>query len=142
MISDFMGARRKMSPKLSLLHPLTKDSRLQGASGQERRRSLLRNTNQISLLIRVHKRLTALANNGFALAGGFALAASGMLSLLLVHGPYLHSSCLHSSRKEVIRLRGKGNSSAHGARPVHQIILMTKWIRTSRLSMNQVDSDQ
>ena len=30
---------------------------------------------------------------------------------------------------------GKGNSNSHGARPVHQIISMIKWIRTSRLSM-------
>ena len=34
-----------------------------------------------------------------------------------------------------IRLPGKGNSNAHGARPVHQIISMIKWIRTSRLSI-------
>ena len=42
------------------------------------------------------------------------------------------SSC---GRKVDIRLPGKGNSSSHGARPVHQIILMIKWIRTSRLSI-------
>ena len=34
-----------------------------------------------------------------------------------------------------IRLPGKGNSSSHGARPVHLIITMIKWIRTSRLSI-------
>ena len=28
---------------------------------------------------------------------------------------------------------GKGNSNSHGARPVHQIIAMIQWIRTSRL---------
>ena len=33
------------------------------------------------------------------------------------------------------RLPGKGNSNSHGARPVHLIITMTKWIRTSRLSI-------
>jgi len=33
-------------------------------------------------------------------------------------------------------IRGcKGNSSSHGARPVHPIITMIKWIRTSRLSI-------
>ena len=32
-----------------------------------------------------------------------------------------------------IRLPGKGNSNSRGARPVHQIISMMKWIRTSRL---------
>jgi len=30
---------------------------------------------------------------------------------------------------------GKGNSNAHGARPVHLIIMMIKWIWTSRLSI-------
>ena len=30
---------------------------------------------------------------------------------------------------------GNGNSSSHGARPVHLIILMIKWIWTSRLPM-------
>ena len=30
---------------------------------------------------------------------------------------------------------GKGNSNSHGARPVHLIITMIKWFRTSRLSM-------
>ena len=34
-----------------------------------------------------------------------------------------------------VRLPGKGNSNFHGARPVHQIITMIKWIRTSRLSI-------
>jgi hypothetical protein len=34
-----------------------------------------------------------------------------------------------------IRLPGKGNSNSHGARPVHLIITMAKWIRTSRLSI-------
>ena len=28
-----------------------------------------------------------------------------------------------------------GNSNAHGARPVHQIISMIKWIRTRKLSI-------
>ena len=42
------------------------------------------------------------------------------------HGP---------SRKVDIRLPGKGNSKSHGARPVHQIITMIKWTRTSRLSI-------
>jgi len=30
---------------------------------------------------------------------------------------------------------GKGNSNSHGARPVHLIITMIKWIRTSSLSI-------
>ena len=32
-------------------------------------------------------------------------------------------------------LPGKGKSDSHGARPVHHIILMIEWIRTSRLSI-------
>ena len=35
-----------------------------------------------------------------------------------------------------MRLPGKGNSNSHGARPVHLIITMIKWIRTSRLSIH------
>jgi len=38
-------------------------------------------------------------------------------------------------RKVDIRLPGKGNSNSHGARPVHSIITMIKWTRTSRLSI-------
>jgi len=38
-------------------------------------------------------------------------------------------------RKVDVRLPGKGNSNSHGARPVHLIILMIMWTRTSRLSI-------
>ena len=34
-----------------------------------------------------------------------------------------------------IGLPGKGNPKSHGARPVHLIIWMIRWIRTSRLSI-------
>ena len=37
-------------------------------------------------------------------------------------------------RKVDVRLPGKGNLNSHGARPVHLIITMIKWIGTSRLS--------
>ena len=40
-------------------------------------------------------------------------------------------------RKVDVRLPGKGNSNSHGARPVHLIITMIKWIRTSRLSIKK-----
>ena len=40
-------------------------------------------------------------------------------------------------RKVDVRLPGKGNSKSHGARPVHLIITMIKWIRTSRLSIKK-----
>jgi hypothetical protein len=39
-----------------------------------------------------------------------------------------------ASRKVDTRLPGKGELNSHGARPVHQIISMIEWIRTSRLS--------
>jgi hypothetical protein len=37
-------------------------------------------------------------------------------------------------RKVDMRLHGKGNSNSHGARLVHQITSMVKWIQISRLS--------
>ena len=37
------------------------------------------------------------------------------------------------TRKVDVRLPDKMNSNSHGARPVHQIISMMKWMRTSRL---------
>jgi len=39
------------------------------------------------------------------------------------------------TRKVDARLPGKGNSNSHGARPVHLMITMIQWIRTSRLSI-------
>ena len=67
------------------------------------------------------------------------------VSLLHVHvyrswyNPYIpyvlnDSYILYVSQKVDIRLPGKENSNSHGARPVHQIISMVEWIRTSRLS--------
>ena len=38
-------------------------------------------------------------------------------------------------RKVDVRLPGKENSNSHGARPLHLIITMIRWIRTSRLSI-------
>ena len=37
-------------------------------------------------------------------------------------------------RKVDVRLPGQGNSNSYGARPVHQIVSMMRWFRTSRLS--------
>jgi len=42
---------------------------------------------------------------------------------------------LESTRKVDVSIPGKGNSNTHGARPVHLIISMIKWIRTSELSI-------
>ena len=39
------------------------------------------------------------------------------------------------TRKVDVRLLGTENSTSHGARPVHFIITMMQWIRTSRLSI-------
>ena len=43
--------------------------------------------------------------------------------------------CTQTFWKVDVRLPRKGNSNSHGARPVHLIITMIKWIRTSRLSI-------
>ena len=40
-----------------------------------------------------------------------------------------------STSKVDVKLFGKGESNSHGARPVHLIITMIKWTRTSRLSI-------
>jgi hypothetical protein len=42
----------------------------------------------------------------------------------------------HVGRKVDARPPGKGNSKSHGARPVHLIITMIKWILTSKFSNN------
>jgi len=60
---------------------------------------------------------------------GRELAVDPFLKLPLV--------VLLPNRKVDVRLPGKGNSKSHGARPVHQIITMIKWIRTSRLAMKE-----
>ena len=46
------------------------------------------------------------------------------------------------SRKVDVRLPGKGNSNSHGSRPVHLIITMIKWVRTSRLSIKNYLCEQ
>ena len=42
---------------------------------------------------------------------------------------------MHDMQYVDVRLSGKGNLNSYGARPVHLIITMIKWIRTSRKSM-------
>jgi hypothetical protein len=51
------------------------------------------------------------------------------------HGTYAGSD--PEFRVDIRLPKEKGNSDSHGARPVHQIISMIKWIRTSRLSMKK-----
>ena len=41
------------------------------------------------------------------------------------------SGCIGSH----VRLPGRGNANSQSARPVHPIVTMIKWIRTSRLSV-------
>ena len=41
-----------------------------------------------------------------------------------------------------VRLPGKVDSNSHGARPVHLIITIIKWTRTSRLSINNSLSER
>ena len=45
--------------------------------------------------------------------------------------------CGSLPRKVNVRLPEKGNLNSHGARPVHLIITMIKWIWTSRLSIKK-----
>ena len=52
----------------------------------------------------------------------------------LPHGGYLYEY-YRTPRNIDVRLPGKGNSNFNGARPVHLIITMIKWTRTSRLSI-------
>ena len=42
-----------------------------------------------------------------------------------------------ASRKVDVRLPEIGNSNSHAARPVHHLITMITWIRTSRLSIKK-----
>jgi len=49
---------------------------------------------------------------------------------------HLQSVPASDLRKVIVRLPEKRKSNSHGARPVHLIITMIKWIRTSRLSIN------
>ena len=62
------------------------------------------------------------------------LRTSVLLSEALPLQPSPPGPC-RTPRKVDVRLPGKGSSNSHGARPVHQIITMIKWIQTSRLSI-------
>ena len=67
------------------------------------------------------------------------LEERGERLLLLVRRPLLPLEdepppFLETPAKVDVRLPGKGNPNSHDARPVHQIISMIKWIRTSGLS--------
>ena len=49
---------------------------------------------------------------------------------------------LPEKRKVDVRLPGKVNSNSHGVRPIHLIMPMIKWFRTSRLSIKNVSLDR
>jgi len=62
--------------------------------------------------------------------------ARDLYKIVFLTVPFLkqHVNCdLFSPR--VVRIPGKGNSNSHCARPVHRIIAMIQWSRTSRLSI-------
>ena len=54
-----------------------------------------------------------------------------------VYDPHNPAVCLEQARKVDARLPGKVISKSHGARPVHRIITMMKWIWSSRLSIEK-----
>ena len=56
-------------------------------------------------------------------------------SLPWYQAPTLDLTIPLAHRKVDVRSPGTGNSNCHGARPVHQIITMIKWIRTGGLSI-------
>ena len=67
--------------------------------------------------------------SGFALLPGRKKESADGITSCLLWGLGV------GARQVDVRLPGKGDSNSHGARPVHLIITMIKWIRTSRLSI-------
>ena len=73
--------------------------------------------------------------------GGSGLRCSSyfLLFFILFSICWVFGLMVPSNRSSIlkvdVRLPGKGNSNSHGAMPVHLIITMIKWIRTSRLSI-------
>ena len=55
-------------------------------------------------------------------------------------GASTHAPCLLGAWKVNVRLPEKEESNPRGARPVHPIISMIKWIRTNRLSIKNSHS--
>ena len=54
---------------------------------------------------------------------------------LHVRNAYPGDHSPETDTKSIPHQHGQGNSNSHGARPVRQIISMTKWVRTSRFSI-------
>ena len=52
-----------------------------------------------------------------------------------LHVSYIAEVLYDRVRKVDIRQPGKGDSNSHGARQIHQLISKIKWVRTSRLTM-------
>ena len=73
---------------------------------------------------------------GFRISGfGFRVWSSPKTLRGCAGGPRSRQTVFCRDRKVDVRLPGKGDSNSHGARPVHLIISMIKWIRASRLSI-------
>jgi len=59
------------------------------------------------------------------------------VTILVIHVAGEDGDVVRSPHQQrVSRIPVGGNSTSHGARPVHLIITMIKWIRASRLSIN------
>ena len=74
--------------------------------------------------------------------GGFCEEPSDLLLIADWRGvdlsEDLSEECQNASRKVDAKLPAKGNSNSHGARPVHLIITIIKWFRTSRLTIKSL----
>ena len=63
-----------------------------------------------------------------AARAGFLGGSATQPTILPVEAKSGHMQHASPDRKVDVRLPGKGNSNPHGARPVHLIITMIKWI--------------
>ena len=83
-----------------------------------------------------HSPLSAVISAIWYAAGGSELRVQGSGFEFRVSGSGLRRRV--SPKKKIdARLPGKGHSKSQGARPVHMIITMIKWTRTSKLSTNK-----
>ena len=70
------------------------------------------------------------------------LVAQGVKAHRLLYHSTLVLRVIKKKRRKVSGRRGEGGARGErvdGARPVHQIITMIKWTRTSRLSIKRVE---
>jgi len=105
------------------------------SSSPERKGKQVKFDGQSSIYFEISRALWAMEGTEFV-AVGLKGGREAVLDLLR------HRQLLACTRKVDVRLPGKGNSSSHGARPVHLIITMIKWIRTRRLSITELPGDE